>query len=104
MKKILLYLSIFVLLISCANNPTEKQLTFSKKLLSTPGITHTEWGNTLTLWVKVNPDSLGLNAKPKAQELANKIASAGVRETQQNICVVIYFASYKEIASSCINF
>jgi len=101
-KKLLIIL-IILILVSCASGPSEKQSAFSEKLLKTPTIVHTEWANNLTLWVKVNPDSFGIHARTKAQELANEIASVGVKETQKNICVVIYFTSYKEIASTCIN-
>ena len=77
---------------SCPESkPNETQLAFSEKLLESPAITHTERDDRLNLWVKVDPNQLGIHAKTMAQELSNKLAAAGVQETGEAICVKIYF-------------
>jgi len=104
MKKILLYLSIFVLLISCATNPTEKQKEFAKELQKTPGILHTEWQTNLSLWIQVDLNSLGSNPKLQAQQLADKIASKGLKYIERSICVNIYYGNGNFLAESCLNY
>jgi len=101
MKKILLYLSIFILLISCTPNPTEKQNEFANLVLEKPHIQHVEWQTTLSLWVQVDKAVLGTNPKVQAQYLAEDIAAAGMKYTQKDICVNIYYDSSKAIASAC---
>jgi|SRR3990167_2888335 len=101
MKLLPLILSIFMFLTSCATNPTEKQEEFANLLLEKPNIQHVEWQTTLSLWVKVDRDVLGMNPKTQAQYLAEDIAAAGMKYTQKDICVNIYYDSSKAIASAC---
>ncbi len=103
MKKLLLTASIFIFLLSCTPNPTDKQIAFAEKLLETPGILHTEWQTNLSLWVKVDLNSLGLNPKLQAQQLADQIATTGNRHTNRSICVNIYYGNGNFLAESCLN-
>lgn len=103
MKNLFLALSIFLLLLSCATNPTEKQKEFAHKLLQTPGILKTEWGTNLTLRITVDLDSLGPNSTMKAQLLADQIAPAGLEYTEQSICAVIYYGNLNKLAESCLS-
>ena len=103
MKKLFLTVSIFIFLLSCATNPTEKQKAFAEKLLETPGILQTEWASNSTLTVTVDLDSLGLNPKYQAQLLADQIAAAGFEYTGEGICVLIYYGYKNKLANSCFS-
>jgi|SRR3990167_5150014 len=100
-KRLLVMVSIFVFLISCTPNPTDKQKEFAQKLLETPGILHTEWQTSLSLWIQVDLNSLGPNPKLQSQLLADQIAAAGYKYTQKDICANLYFGDLNQLASSC---
>lgn len=101
MKKLILFISLFIVLLSCTPNPTEKQKEFAHKLLETPGILHTEWKTSLSLWIQVDLNSLGSNPKLQAQLLADQIVAAGYKYTEKDICANIYFGDLNQLASSC---
>lgn len=103
MRNIIINLSLFLLLLSCATNPTEKQKDFADSLLNTPGILKTEWGSNLTLTVTVDLDALGINPKLQAQQLADQIAASGVEYTGKDICVSIYHGYKNKLADSCLS-
>ena len=103
MKKLFLITSIFIFLLSCATNPTEKQKAFAEKLLETPGILKTEWLSNLSLGVTVDFDKLGVNPKYQAQLLADQIASGGLEYTDKSICVRIMYGYKNKLASSCLS-
>ncbi|MGH7900634.1 MAG: hypothetical protein ACRENZ_02745 [Thermodesulfobacteriota bacterium] len=103
MKKLILFLSVFIVLLSCTPNPTEKQKEFAQKLLETPGILKTEWVTNLILNVTVNLDSLGLNPKMQAQLLADQIASGAVQYTEKDTCVRILYGDSNKLADSCVD-
>ena len=94
-------LSIFMFLISCATNPTEKQKAFAISLKDKPGIVDATWHDSWNLYVAVDLDALGSNPKLKAQDVADQIADKGLKDTQQTICVTIYFGNHNRLADSC---
>lgn len=101
MNKSLVILTILFLALSCSFNPTRKQEEFAASLLEKPNIQEVEWQTTLSLWVKVNRQALGINPKIQAQSLAEDIAAAGLRYTQEPICVNIYYDNTSTIGSAC---
>ena len=95
------FVFIILVLVSCSFNPTRKQEEFAASLLEKPNIQHVEWQTTLSLWVKVDRQTLGINPKIQAQSLAEDIAAAGLRYTQEPICVNIYYDNTSAIGSAC---
>ncbi len=104
MFKLMIFLSLFLFVASCnvTSEPSEEQLSFSNKLLETPGVLNTVWNNRLSLKVTVDLDSLGSPPKMKAQLLADEIAAAGHAYTGKSICVTIYYGYKNKLADSCI--
>ncbi|MGH7900635.1 MAG: hypothetical protein ACRENZ_02750 [Thermodesulfobacteriota bacterium] len=99
--KSLIPITTFFLLISCAINPTEKQKTFAISLKDKPGIIDASWDDSWNLYVTVDLDALGSNPKLKAQDVADQIADKGLKDTQQTICVTIYYGNHNRLADSC---
>jgi len=95
------FVFVIFVLVSCSFNPTKKQEEFAVLVSKKPNVEHVEWQTTLSLWVRVDREALGINPKIRAQSLAEDIAAAGLRYTQEPICVNIYYGNTSAIGSAC---
>jgi len=74
---------------------------FARDLVeSIPGVEHAWWSQNISLWIKIDMEIFGSNAKVYATEIADEVSRAASAKFGY-VCVRVYHGKQKVLARSC---